>query len=125
MTLEAKGRGQEDFRGEKPNVYPATGSGSLSLTTAEPGRFKFIEATVKFDVRPATSEDVVLSLDAVDGAAFDAVERRVTPADGTGTGDVIFKGHDDDKYEAGDQLRLTFTNTDARTFGARITVEPL
>lgn len=123
--LDPKGRGQEDFRGEKPNVYTATGSGALSLATEEPGRFEFIRATIKFSSKPSSSEDATLTLDANEGSVYDNVERRVTPADGTGTGDVVFKGNADDIFPEGDQLVLDFPNSDGRLFGAIIVVEPM
>ena len=107
------------------NVYPATGTGALSLVTTERGRFRLVQATIRFSAIPTTSQDATLQLDASDGANYDSILRRVNPSVGTGNGDVVFTGGDEDIYEAGDQLTLAFTNTDARTIGARIVVEPM
>jgi hypothetical protein len=106
-------------------VYTATGTGALSLATSESGRFQFVQASVKFNSLPVTSQDVTLTLDALGGAAYDAILRRLNPSLGTGTGDTVFLGDPDEIYESGDQLTLAYTNTDGRTFGARIVVRPL
>ncbi len=117
---------RERLKDRPVNVYPnSAGTGALSLSTVERGRFRFVKATVKFSAKPVTGEDVTLTLDANDGASFDSVERRATPSDGTGTGDVVFYGLVGDIFEKGDQLILAFTNTDGRTVGARIVVEPV
>lgn len=104
-------------------VYSATGSGALSLATAEGRRFRFLRATVKFNTKP-TQDAVTLTLDANAGAAYDAVLARATPADGSGTGDVVFSGDPGEVFEAGDELRLEFANNDGRTFGALVYVSP-
>jgi hypothetical protein len=106
-------------------VTPDTGSGALSVTTVLSTRFRFIEATIAFDSIPTTDEDATLTLDSVEGSAYDMVIRRVTPADGEDKGAVVFYGIGDEDYPKGDQLVLAFPNTDGRTWGARIVVELL
>ena len=113
--------------GRRPiTVYPATAtSGALALSTTEARRFRLVKVTLKFNSKPSTSEDVTLTLNAADGAAYDAVIGRANPSTGSGTGDIIMTGDDNDIFESGDELDLAFTNTDGRTFGARITTEPV
>ena len=116
---------RERLRDKPVNEYNSTGTGALSLSTAEIGRFRFVRASIKFSVKPSAAEDATITLDANAGSAYDNVERRVTPADGTGTGDVVFKGNADDIYSKDDQLVLAFANSDGRTFGAILVVEPV
>ena len=107
-------------------VYPATAaSGALALSTTEARRFKLVKITLKFNTKPSTSEDVTLTLNAADGAAYDAVLARANPSTGSGTGDIEFNGSENDIFEEGDELALAFANTDNRTYGARIVTEPV
>ena len=115
---------QKRYHDRPVNVYNATGTGAVALSTTETGRFKLVRATIKLNTIPSTSEDAILTLNANDGAAYDAVIRRVNPSAGTNTGDVEFEG-DDQIFEPGDQLDLSLTNTDARTYGALIVTEPV
>lgn len=134
-TIPTRGTGRPDFAtsqiptapegGGGPAVTPDTGSGALSVTTVLSTRFRFIEATIAFDSIPTTDEDATLTLDSVEGSAYDMVIRRVTPADGEDKGAVVFYGIGDEDYPKGDQLVLAFPNTDGRTWGARIVVELL
>ena len=111
---------------ERPvNKAVATGTGSISITTDEEGRFKLVMVTVGFNVKPSTSEEVVLTLDAQEGSAYDSVLRTANPSEGEGTGDVLMVGDLDLIFAQGDALTLTFNNTDSRTFGARIITEPV
>lgn len=113
------------FRGKAIEPFSAGGAAALSLrTTSRNVRFRFVRATVKFDILPTTSEDVTLTLKTKDGEAFDVVLARADPSTGGGTGDVSFLGDENDIFTADDELLLEYTNTDTRTFGARILVEP-
>ena len=105
--------------------YTATGAGAINVTTAVAGAFRFLNASVKFDILPTTPEDVTLTLDSGQGAVYDAVVSRVDPSAGAGTGDAFFTGGEGHDYESADQLVLAYTNTDGRTYGARIVVELL
>ena len=107
-------------------VYPKTlTSGALALSTLEARRFKLVKVTVAFDTKPTTSEDVTLTLNAADGDAYDTVIGRANPSTGSGTGDIVFNGDDNDIYENGDELDLAFPNTENRTIGVRIVTEPV
>ena len=106
-------------------TYPATGAVAIALSTSEARRFRLLKVTVKFDILPTTAEDVTLTLNAKDGEAYDVVLGRADPSIGSGTGDVVFTGTEEDVYEDGDELDLAYPNTDTRTYGARIVVEPV
>lgn len=134
-TIATRGTGRPDFATSQvsaapegrggPNVTPDSGSGALSLTTAVSTRFRFIEATIAFDAIPTTDEDATLTVDSAQGPAYDMVIRRITPADGEDKGAVVFYGVGDEEHEKGDQLTLAFSNTDGRSWGARIVLELL
>lgn len=113
------------FQGKEVKTVSIGGAAALSLRSVSNGsRFRFIQTTVKFDILPTTSEDVTLTLKSGEGAAYDAVVARADPSTGGGTGDVTFLGDENDIFTANDELLLEYTNTDTRTFGARIVVEP-
>ncbi len=104
----------------------STGAAAASLRTQLDGRqFRLIQATIKFDTLPTTSEDVTLTLKGVSaGSEYDVVLARADPSTGGGTGDVVFLGDENDVFANEDELLLEYTNTDTRTYGARIVVEP-
>ena len=112
--------------GRRPIMrHKTTGTGALALSTTQARRFKLVRVTVKFSAKPTTSEDVTLTLNSKDGADYDSVLARANPSTGSGTGDVVFTGTENDIYEDGDELDLAFTNTDGKTYGAIIVVEPV
>ncbi len=105
-------------------VYEATvTSGAISLSTVEARRFKLIKVTVAFNTLPTTAEDATLTLNAKAGAAYDTVIARTDPSTGTGTGDIVWTGEDNDVYENGDELDFAYPNSDGRTIGVQITTE--
>ena len=116
-----------------PDVKPVTrisssGAVAISLRSAKEGKqFRFIQVTIKFNTLPTTSEDVTLTLKSGESGVsgqYDVVLARVDPSTGTGTGDVVIQGEANDIFTANDELLLEYTNTDTRTYGARIVLEP-
>ena len=105
-------------------VYEATvTSGAIALSTVEARRFKLVKVTIAFNTKPTTAEDATLTLNAKAGSAYDTVIARTDPSTGTGTGDIVWTGEDNDIYENGDELDFAFPNTDNRTIGVRIATE--
>ncbi len=103
-------------------VYSATAlTGALSLSTALTTRFKFKQATIHLNTAPTSAGSITLTLDALDGPAYDTLLRSVDPSDGRT--DVVFEPASDVIYEAGDKLTLAYANPDNRTFGVRLVVE--
>lgn len=105
----------------KVAVTEATGAVAINTTTAVADNFKLESITVHFGAAPTTSEDLVVTLDAADGAAYDTVLARVDPSvdsltDITFHGGLDFPGH----FESGDEIVVTYTNTDTETYGLRI-----
>jgi hypothetical protein len=105
-------------------VYNATGSAAINLATVETGRFRLVCVTIKFSAAPTTSEFITATLDAIDGAAYDCVLFKVNPSVGALT-DILYEPSGAALiFEAGDNIALNFANTDTRTYGVRIVVEP-
>lgn len=105
-------------------VYNATGSGAISLSTSMSARFKLNHITIHFNAAPTTSENLTLTLNANDGAAYDTVLYSIDPSADSST-DVFWFPEKDVIFENGDELDLAFTNTDTKTYGARIVVEAI
>lgn len=104
-------------------VYFATGATALALSTTEGRRFKLDRVTVHLSAAPTTSQDLTLTLNANRGAAYDVPLLTTDPSVGSVT-DIVFTPDGEWVFEAGDELDLAFSNTDARTYGAQIVVRP-
>lgn len=104
-------------------VYNATGAAAINLTTAEIGPFELVEVTVHFNLTPHTSENLLVTLNANDGAAYDTVLLTINPSTYLGgVNDIAWKPEARFFFETGDQIVLTFPNTDTHTYGARILI---
>lgn len=103
-------------------VVSATGSAAIAATTASTKRFRLICVTCHLSAGPTTSEDFTVTLDALDGAAYDTVLRSVDLSLVAAT-DFVFVPDGDEIYEAGDQIAVAFANTDTATYGLRIVIE--
>jgi hypothetical protein len=103
-------------------VVSATGAAAIAATTASTKRFRLICVTCHLSAGPTTSEDFTVTLDALDGAAYDTVLRSVDLSLVAAT-DFVFVPDGDEIYEAGDQIAVAFANTDTATYGLRIVIE--
>lgn len=103
-------------------VVSATGAGAIGTTTASSKRFRLISVTCLLDAGPTTPEDFTVTLDALDGTAYDTLLKSVDPSLVAAT-DIVYIPDGDTIYEAGDQIVVAYTNTDVATFGLRITIE--
>ncbi len=103
-------------------VVSGTGIGVIPDTTASTKRFRLICVTCHFDGAPTTSEDFTVTLDALDGAAYDTVLMAIDPSLVAAT-DIVYIPDGDLFVEAGDQILLAYLNTDGNTFGTRIVIE--
>lgn len=105
-------------------VTSATGSGAISTSTSIGVDALLNSVTVHFGSAPTTSEDLTVTLNALDGSAYDTVLKRVDPSVGAKT-DIVFIPDGDLLLEAGDEIDVAFTNTDAVTYGIRIVTEAI
>ena len=99
----------------------ATGATAINLTTAEPAaaKFKPLYVTVHLSSAPTTSENLVITKNAAAGADYDTVFRSVDLSLSSAT-DFVYEFGDDIVMLPGDQVVVTYTNTDARTYGVEI-----
>ena len=97
-----------------------TGAAAINTTTTALTSQATLEAiTIHVGVAPVSVENLIVTLDAVDGAAYDTVlltqaMAGVTDVAVTDIGVPLF---------AGDALKVTWTNTDLRTVGVRLCLE--
>ena len=107
--------------GNPQTVYNSTGAAAIALSTAMAKAFRLVCATVHFSAAPTTSESLTLKVNANDGAAYDTTLLSVNPATTAAT-DIVYVPDEELICESGDEIDLAFTNTDGRTYGARIVV---
>jgi len=97
-----------------------TGAGAISSTsTALTSEATLRGILIHVSAAPVTSESLVVSLDSIDGTAYDAV---LLTQDLVGVTDLAFTGLDLPLH-IGDALKVTYTNTDTRTVAVRLVLE--
>lgn len=105
-------------------VYNSSAAVAMNVATAEAAPFELVEVTCHLSAAPVTSEQFRILLDANDGAAYDTELFAVDPATYMGgVVDIVYKPPYRMLFENGDQIRVTWTNTDLRTYGLRIVVK--
>lgn len=109
----------ETLEGREFYKVVATGSGAIALTSAAGHLWELNSVTIHFDTAPATSENLDIILDSTDGAGYDTKLLTVDPSTGS-LGDITFVPCNPMLLAAGDEIVVSFTNTDARTYGVRI-----
>ena len=109
-------------RKNKVGVVNVTGSAAINTTTTISEHIKLTSITCHFDTAPVASENFVVTLDALDGAEYDTVLFTVNPSLSAST-DIVY--NESIELEDGDEIKVTFTNTNTRTYGLRIVYEVL
>lgn len=107
-----------------PAVTNASAALAINTTTAVANHFRLVAVTCRFNIAPTTSQNFVVTLDALDGAAYDTVLFSVDPSASAAT-DIVYIPDKELLFESGDEIVVTFTNTDARTYGLRIVTQLL
>lgn len=102
----------------------ATGAGAMNTTTAIAAEFRLVQVTCHFSAAPTTSENFVIKLDSSLGAAYDTPLFTTNPSLSAAT-DISFVPDSDLDFFLADEIVVTFTNTDARTFGLTIYYETI
>jgi len=100
----------------------ATGAAAINLTTAVAAEFRLVQVTCHFSTAPTTSENFVVKLDAQGGAVYDTTLFTTNPSLSSET-DIAFIPDSNLDFFAGDEIVVTFTNTDARVYGVTIYYE--
>jgi len=97
----------------------ATGSGAMAVTFDPEGSCKILQINLHLNAASATSEDLVISLDSVNGTAYDV---NVVTHNMDTVKDLIISAHDINDFVmfAADKLTFAWTNTNTRTWGLEI-----
>jgi hypothetical protein len=105
-----------------PTVTPATGSAAINTSTALAADFQLDSITLHLSAAPTTSEELLVTLDAGAGAAYDTVLARINLASLSSADFVITpEAYEFEKlFSSTDKITVTYTNTDTVTYGLRI-----
>lgn len=97
----------------------ATGAGAIAASHAISSQSVIDHVSVHFDTAPTTSQNLTVTINATDGAAYDTVIFTVNPSLSSAT-DILYQPDGPVHLFTGDSVDVAFTNTDARTYGVRI-----
>ena len=106
------------------SVTTATGAGAIATTTSVSANWKLNNITVHLSAAPTTSQDLDISIDANDGAAYDTILLSQDLAASSAT-DLVYKPVGGLLLESGDEIKVAYTNSDGGTFGLRIVGEKI
>jgi hypothetical protein len=104
-------------------VYTDTSAVALSSSCAAQDVLIVKQVTIHFSAAPTTSENLVFTLDANAGAAYDTVVYTVDPSVSSMTDLVWIPDDGALVLVAGDALDITYTNTDTGTIGVTVYYE--
>jgi hypothetical protein len=107
----------------KPLNDPATGSAAISKTTAIAAAFELISITLHLSAAGTTSENFVVKKDSGDGTVYDT-NMFTLDLSTDSVVDMILTPLKDDLqqfYASGDEIAITWPNTETRTYGLTIT----
>lgn len=109
--------------GAAHRVYTDTGSAAISSSFTAFSSVIVKQITIHFSSAPTTSENLVFGLDSNAGAAYDTLLYTVDPSESSIT-DLVWIP-DDNAFVMifGDEIDITYTNTDTRTIGISIYYE--
>jgi hypothetical protein len=102
------------------NKTSATGSAAIAATHTATGWEEVLSVTLHFSSAPTTSENLTITLDANDGAAYDTLLYSIDPSASSVT-DLVWFPDGTLVMENGDAIDVAYTNTDTRTYGVQIT----
>lgn len=97
----------------------ATGVGAITASAAITADARLAYVALHFSAAPTTSQDLIVTLNSVDGAAYDTVLATIDPSLASVT-DFLYEPEGDLFLFSGDAIDVTFTNTDGVTYGVRI-----
>ena len=103
-------------------VSIATDAAAIATAVNPAVKFRLLAVMVHLSAAPTTSENFLVTLDAGDGAAYDTVLAKQDLSAGSLTDYVAIFG-EGFEFEADDHIDITWTNTNARTYGLRVVYE--
>ena len=99
-------------------------SGAIALVVDPAAAFKLVSLSLHFNTAPTTSENLTVTLDSGQGAAYDTVLYKRDPSVGSLT-DLYVEFGDNFVFASDDHLDVAYANTDARTYGIIARTEAL
>lgn len=99
-----------------------TGSGAINVSHAITENEKLISVAITFDVAPTTSENLTITLDDADGAAYDVTLQTIDPSAHSAT-EILYYPDGDVILESGDAIVVAYANADARTWTVTVITE--
>lgn len=96
---------------------------SLTTTFADVKFLVSVTAVWSAGAAPTTNENLVIELDSAQGAAYDTVLASIDPA-AESAADLIWEPTNPLKIAAGDQIKVTYANTDDLAIGVVVNMTP-
>ena len=110
-----------DIRSQK-----ATGSAAINMTITAPTPSKgwsLERVEVHLSAAPTTSEDFIIQKDDADGAQYDVVYLQEDLSTSS-VKDIVYLPEKDITLSPTDTIKITYTNTDTRTYGIKAFIKP-
>lgn len=106
-----------------PIVTVATGTGAIAASFAPARAFLLHGFTLRFSSNPVSAGTLTLTLDALDGTAYDTILYSLDPSS-VSARDILWQPDGGPlPFENGDALAVAYTNPDVRTYALRIIAE--
>ena len=121
-TVPADGYGLHVKPNRRFNKTSATGSSAIAASHAVTSWERLLSVTIHFSAAPSTSQNLTVTLDANDGAAYDTLLFSIDPSASSAT-DIVWFPDGELVLENGDAIDIAFTNSNSRTYGVQITTE--
>ena len=100
------------------------GAGPIAATAPVPvgQHYRLISVSCRWNAAPTTSEFFTVTADLHAGAAYDVLLYTVDPSVAA-TYSLLFLPDQEEIFEGGDAIDVTFANTDVRHWGVQITMK--
>lgn len=105
-------------------MLSAVGSGTSAIAVSSPSnsRHAIHAVTANWNTAPTTSQSITVTLNSVEGAAYDTILRKEDPSVGSVV-DYSFEWDNPLRVQLGSTIDVAYTNTDSRTVSVEIIYE--
>lgn len=100
----------------------ATGTGAIAASSPSNARHAIHSITANWDSAPTTSESITVTLNSVEGAAYDTILRSENPSVGSVT-DYVWEWENPLRVQEGSTVDVAYANTDGNTVSVEIIYE--
>lgn len=112
-----------DWQATDSTTASAAETISLTTTFADSKLLYSVSAVWSAGVAPTTNENLVITLDSGQGAAYDTDLAIIDPAAESAT-DILWEPTTPLKLSRTDQIKVTYANTDDLAIGVVVNMEP-